>query len=90
MNEQEFIGWLVIGGGAVIALIVTVTKPLLNVHRQLVELNANQKQIIEQNKIRDDRITLHGKEIETNQRDLIEVKHELANHETRLQSLERR
>ena len=88
MNEQEFIGWLVIGGGAVIALIVTVTKPLLNVHRQLVELNANQKQIIEQNKIRDDRITLHGKEIETNQRDLIEVKHELANHETRLQSLE--
>lgn len=88
MDSNQFMGALVFALAGLIGLIFTVTKPLLSVHKQLVELNTNQKMIIEQNKIRDDRISTHGKEIEDNQKELVEVKHELANHEGRIKSLE--
>lgn len=90
MSEQEFIGWLVIGGGAIIGLFFTVTKPVLSLKEQLVTLNLKYSHMVEKDTIRDKRIEKHGIEIDKLDDRLHEAEHELSNHETRIQSLERK
>lgn len=40
-------------------------KPIEDLNKTIIELNTNFKNMIEQNKIRDDRITRHGRQIDS-------------------------
>ena len=84
MDEATAIYTIVLGGGALIAIVA----PILKLNTSIVNLTTSIDHMKELDIVRDKRITKHGEEIEHNHEVLIDVKHEIANHETRIQSLE--
>lgn len=72
--------------GALIALVA----PILKLNSNLVRLNANFEHMMKNDEIRDRRIEKHGAEIDEVKNLATETSHVVANHETRIQSLERR
>ena len=63
-------------------------KEIQDLNKNIIELNVNFKNMLENDKVRDNRITKHGQEIESVIERQRENEHELANHETRISSLE--
>lgn len=84
MDEATAIYTVVLGGGALIAIIT----PMLKLNTSIVNLTNAIEHMKELDLVRDKRITKHGEEIEHNHNVLVDVQHEIANHETRIRSLE--
>ncbi|MCR0403714.1 hypothetical protein MKC49_04335 [[Clostridium] innocuum] len=84
MNEAEAIYTVVIGCGA----LAVVIAPIMKLNASIVKLNANFENMLEHDKIRDNRINKHGQEIDELGERLHDAEHELSNHETRIKSLE--
>ena len=84
MNEANAVYTIVLGGGALIALIT----PILKLNTSIVNLTSAIEHMKELDEVRDRRITKHGQEIEHNKDIISDMKHELSNHEARIKSLE--
>lgn len=65
-------------------------KPLQDLNANMIELNANFKNMLENDKIRDERITKHGREIEEVKDQQQKNEKILDRHELRISSLENR
>lgn len=65
-------------------------KPIEDLNKTIIELNTNIKNMIEQNKIRDDRITRHGRQIDKLENAVQDNSKRLDIHDTRLTHLEQR
>ena len=72
--------------GALVALVA----PILKLNTSIVRLNANFENMIKNDEVRDQRISTHGKEIDDLRDSIKENSHTISNHETRIQSLERK
>ena len=64
-------------------------KPMQELNNSIIRLNVNFGNMLKNDQIRDNRIRIHGKEIDELDDRLNEVEHEQSNHETRISSLER-
>lgn len=64
-------------------------KPMQELNNSIIRLNVNFENMMENDKVRDDRIRNHGKEIDNLDDRVTDVEHEQSNHETRISSLEK-
>lgn len=63
-------------------------QPIQELNITITRLNTNFEHMLERDKERDKRLNKQGEEIDENSDNIIEMKHEIANHETRIKSLE--
>lgn len=78
MDETRMIGYLVVGLGT----LISVLTPLFKINANITRMRDSIDNMIERDKIRDERITLHGKELD-------EVVRRVDRHEERITTLER-
>ena len=64
-------------------------KPMQELNNSIIRLNVNFENMLKNDQIRDNRIRIHGKEIDELDDRLNEVEHEQSNPETSISSLER-
>lgn len=88
MPESEFMGLLVGGLVVLIGLIITIITPIIKLNTNIVKLNSSFGYMEERDRIRDERIDKHGKEIDeivNKQKDNEKL---LSNHDWRIKNLE--
>lgn len=73
-----------------VGALIAIAAPILKLNSNLVRLNSNFEHMMKSDEIRDKRIEKHGAEIDEVKIVANENSHVLSNHETRIQSLERR
>ncbi len=96
MSYYEIVGLMAIALIALFSFFSSVKKtlkedrkPIEELNKTIIELNINFKNMIEQNKIRDDRITRHGHQIDNLEDAVKDNSTRLDIHDTRLTHLER-
>lgn len=97
MSYYEIVGLMAIALIALFSFFSSVKKtlkedrkPIEELNKTIIELNINFKNMIEQNKIRDDRITRHGLQIDNLEDAVKDNSTRLDIHDTRLTHLEQR
>lgn len=97
MSYYEIVGLMVIALIALFSFFSSVKKmlkedrkPIEELNKTIIELNVNFKNMIEQNKIRDDRITRHGLQIHNLEDAVKDNSTRLDIHDTRLMHIEER
>lgn len=88
MSETEFIGLLVGALVVLIGLLTSIVKPLISLNSNITKLNSNFENMEERDRIRDDRINRHGKEIDSIVEQQRSNERTLSIHEVRISSLE--
>lgn len=78
MNDPNMLGYLVLGIGT----LISVLTPLFKINANITRMRDSIDNMLERDKIRDERITLHGKELD-------EVVRRVDRHEERITVLER-
>lgn len=96
MSYYEIVGLMAIALIALFSFFSSVTKslkedrkPIEDLNKTIIELNTNFKNMIEQNKIRDDRITRHGRQIDKLEDAVKDNNSRLDIHDTRITHLEK-
>lgn len=97
MSYYEIVGLMAIALIALFSFFSSVKKtlkedrkPIEELNKTIIELNVNFKNMIEQNKIRDDRITRHGHQIDTLEYAVKDNSKRLDIQDTRITHLEQR
>ncbi|CAI3258535.1 hypothetical protein CIRMBP1271_00380 [Enterococcus cecorum] len=97
MSYYEIVGLMAIALIALFSFFSSVKKalkedrkPIEELNKTIIELNINFKNMIEQNKIRDDRITRHGHQIDKLEDAVKDNSKRLDIQDTRLTNLEQR
>lgn len=90
MDTNEFMGMLIFAVVALIGLVTAIVSPILKLNSSIVELTASMKEVRKNDVKRDTAIQANKEEISDLKFNIREHEHELANHETRIQSLERK
>lgn len=81
MDEATTLGAVVLALVTVAGLFVTVGRPVINLNRTLVQIQAKLENVISKQNSINERVTTHGKEIE-------EVQRAVDRHEIRILNLE--
>ena len=96
MSYYEIVGLMAIALIALFSFFSSVKKtlkedrkPIEELNKTIIELNINFKNMIEQNKIRDDRITRHGRQIDKLEDVVKDNNSRLDIHDTRITHLEK-
>lgn len=96
MSYYEIVGLMAIALIALFSFFSSVKKtlkedrkPIEELNKTIIELNVNFKNMIEQNKIRDDRITRHGRQIDKLEDAVKDNNSRLDIHDTRITHLEK-
>lgn len=84
VNSSEAIAIIIIGGGAIISFVT----PILKLNTSIVTLTNTIESFKERFSHQQKTLDKHNNEIDVLKFDTLENKHILANHETRLKSLE--
>lgn len=88
MNANVFMGYFVSGVVTLIGVVTAIVTPMLKLNASIVALNTTMQEVRKNDKVRDERISIHGKEIDELKFKVNDNAHELANHETRIKGLE--
>ena len=95
MDYYAVLGMVIVGLGAIYTIYKSVVKeaearqkPLHDLNLNIVKLSNSIDKMHENDMVRDKRIEKHGAEIDKLDDRMHEAEHELANHETRIKSLE--
>lgn len=88
MNANEFMGYFIGGVVTLIGVVSAIVTPMLKLNASIVALNTTMQEVRKNDKVRDERIAKHGEEIDELKFKVNDNAHELANHETRIRSLE--
>lgn len=88
MSANEFMGMFIAAVIALIGLVTAIVTPMLKLNASIVSLNTTMQEVRKNDAKRDAAIQSNKEEINDLKFNVREHEHELANHETRIKSLE--